>query len=108
MTKRRSIKSTTTTEKVAAVRKPTQIDKTIECTTNSSYIIEHPSITEFKTTILLNGTPIENEISNTNGTYKGIRMVKKNTNFIIYTGKHGLDSKEDTTSGILTIQFMEI
>ena len=101
-------KSTTSTKKVTVVPKPIQLSKTIDCTINASYIIDNPDTIEFITTILLNNKQIENEITNTKGIYKGIKLVKKNNNFIIYTGKHGLDSKEDIISGILTIQFTEI
>ena len=90
------------------VRKATKLITTINCVINSSYVIDYPNIINFTTTILLNDKPIEDTISNRAGKYKGVKLVKKNDKFIIYTGKHGLISTEDATSGVLTIQFMEI
>ena len=95
----------TTTKKIIA--KPVQVSQTIDCTINSSYVISRPDIIGVTITMLLNNKQIENEITNTKGIYKGINLVKKNNKFIIYTGKHGLNSKEDITSGILTVKFME-
>ena len=108
MARKKIVKSTADTKKVDLVQKPTQINKTIDCTINSSYIIDSPNITNFTTAILLNGKQIDSEINNTNSKYKGIKIIQKNNKFIIYTGKHGLNSADDITSGILTIQFMEI
>ena len=98
----------TTVSKEEAAQKPMQLNKEISCVIGSSYIIEYPDFNNFTTTVLLNGEQIEGEISNINGKYKGIKLVKKNGKFIIYTGKHSLSSIEDTISGIFTIQFMEI
>ena len=95
------------TKKVAVVPVPLQVREVIDCVINSSYVISSPDIVEFTTTVLLNNKQIENEIININGIYKGINLVKKNNKFIIYTGKHALDTSEDITSGILTIKFME-
>ena len=90
------------------VQKPTQFTTTINCTINSSYIVDCPTIAYATITALLNDKPIEDIISNKGGKYKGIKLVKKNNKLIVYTGKHGLTSTEDTVSGVLTIQFMEI
>ena len=103
-----SKKKTKEVVKESVVQKPIQINNTVNCTINSSYTIDYPDIMNFTSAILLNGKQIEGEISNIAGKYKGVKMVKKNNKFIIYTGKHGLNSTEDITSGILTIQFMEI
>ena len=90
------------------VQKPVQLTTTINCVVNSSYIVDRPDITNFTTTALLNGKPIDGDISNAAGKYKGIKVLQKNNKLIIYTGKHGLTSAEDATSGVLTIKFMEI
>ena len=89
------------------VQKSTQITTTINCTINSSYIVNCPNIIHFTITALLNDKPIEDTINNKGGKYKGVKLVKKNNRGIVYTGKHGLTSAEDIVSGILTIQFME-
>ena len=90
------------------VQKPTQFTTTINCTINSSYVVDCPTIAYATITALLNDKPIEDTISNKGGKYKGVKLVKKNNKLIVYTGKHGLTSTEDTVSGVLTIQFMEI
>ena len=105
MARRKTSKPTVIKEKV---RKPTKLTTTIICAINSSYVIDYPDITNFTTTVLLNDKQIEDTISNRGGKYKGVKLIKKNDKFIIYTGKHGLISTEDITSGVLTIQFMEI
>lgn len=96
------------TKKVDIEVLPTQVSETINCTINSSYTIDSPDIMEFTTTILLNNKQIENEITNTKGIYKGITLIKKSNKVIIHTGKHGLSTAEEVTSGVLTLKFMEI
>ena len=105
---RKKTDSSKTRVKESIVQKPTQINNTINCIVNSAYTIDYPNITNFTSTILLNGKQIEGEISNIGNKYKGIKMITKNNKFIVYTGKHGLSLTEDITSGVLTIQFMEI
>ena len=94
--------------KEEVVKKPMQLTTTINCIVNSSYVVDYPDVTNFTTTVLLNGKQLEGDISNTAGKYKGTKVLQKNNKLIIYTGKHSLTSVEDVTSGVLTIKFMEI
>ena len=87
--------------------KPEQTKSTLNCSVNSSYTIDNLGTADCDITILLNKKQTDNEITNTNGKYKGIKVIKKNNKIVIYTGKHSLSSTEDITSGVLTVQFME-
>jgi len=87
--------------------KPKQTKSTLSCAVNSSYTMDNLGTTDCTIIILLNKKQIDNEIVNTNGKYKGIKLINKNNKIVIYTGKHSLSSTEDITSGVLTIQFME-
>lgn len=93
--------------KAPTVQKPIQVSNTITCTVNSTYIIDHPSTPNFTLTTLLNDKKIDCVISNIDGKYTGITVVKKNNKFIVYTGKHGLSLTDAITSGILTVTFTE-
>ena len=83
------------------------VTNTVNCTINSSYIIDNLGTTDCTILTRLNNKQIDNEIINTNGKYKGITLIKKNNKIVIYTGKHSLSPTEEITSGILTVQFME-